>query len=55
MLTIQDLCYLDERYRMNTPGTVNNNWNFRLDKKLLTPELTKKLLTLTINSNRYYE
>ena len=55
VLTIQDLCYLDENYRMNTPGTVKNNWNFRLDKELLTPELTKRLLTLTINSNRFYE
>ena len=55
ILTIQDLCYLDENYRMNTPGTVKNNWNFRLDKELLTPELTKRLLTLTINSNRFYE
>lgn len=55
VLTIQDLCYLDENYRMNTPGTVENNWNFRLDEKLITPELTKRLLTLTVNSNRYYE
>ena len=55
ILTFQDLCYLDENYRMNTPGTVENNWNFRANKNLFTPELTQRLLKLTINANRYFE
>ncbi len=55
VLTFQDLCYLDETYRMNTPGTVDNNWNFRCEQKFFTDELQKRLLTLTVNANRYHE
>ncbi|MCL2162873.1 MAG: 4-alpha-glucanotransferase [Oscillospiraceae bacterium] len=35
IVPIQDLCGLGSEARMNTPGTVNGNWSFRVTNELL--------------------
>jgi len=52
IFTMQDLMLLDESYRMNTPGTIKNNWLFTLPKNYKTNELIKKIKTLTIIAKR---
>jgi 4-alpha-glucanotransferase len=48
----QDLLALPAAYRMNTPGTVEHNWQFRLEPGALTAELAQRLRTLTEKHNR---
>ena len=52
IFTVQDILYLDERYRMNTPGTEKDNWNFVLPKNKLTNKLAEQLRKLVIAANR---
>lgn len=52
VLSAQDLLYLDERYRMNTPGTIEGNWSFRLPDNCFTKDLEEKLLQYAISSKR---
>ena len=52
ILSMQDLLYLDERYRMNIPGTPEDNWKFVLPKNYRKKELEKNLLALTISASR---
>ncbi len=52
IFTIQDLLYLDEKFRMNTPGTIQNNWGFMLNKNYLSKELTQRLKRITFIANR---
>lgn len=52
ILSMQDLLYFDERFRMNTPGKVGDNWGFRLNKNYLTKDFVKRLKNLTILANR---
>lgn len=40
---IQDALGLGSEARMNTPGTVEGNWTFRVDSGQLTPELAGRL------------
>ena len=40
---MQDLLGLDGKSRMNTPGTVGSNWNWRLSPGGLTEELSARL------------
>jgi len=42
---MQDI--LDHRARMNTPGTVANNWLWRLTPNLATKPLARKLAAVT--------
>ena len=44
---MQDWLGLDNGSRMNVPGTVDNNWSWRMDSKMLTEALLEELLTLT--------
>lgn len=46
VLPIQDLLLLDSSARMNSPGTVGNNWHWRLDSTVIKPELIKKISRL---------
>jgi len=39
IIPMQDYLDLGTEARMNIPGTVDGNWEWRLDKKLYTPEL----------------
>ncbi len=39
---IQDILCLDDSCRLNTPGTINNNWRWKLNKPLETIDLDLK-------------
>ncbi|MDL2280286.1 4-alpha-glucanotransferase [Selenomonadales bacterium OttesenSCG-928-I06] len=53
ILPIQDILFLDEDSRMNTPGTVGqNNWSWFLDYDSLTADVVRKLKEWTWLSNR---
>lgn len=43
IVTAQDLLGLDSLARMNTPGTLGNNWSWRAGENCFTPELARKL------------
>ncbi len=47
IIPVQDWLGLDNSARMNTPGTVEINWSWRLADGALTPELAEDMLTLT--------
>ncbi|KLT64343.1 malto-oligosyltrehalose synthase [Pedobacter sp. BMA] len=47
ILPMQDILGLDERSRMNTPGTRTGNWGWRLKKGYLTDRLSKEWSRLT--------
>ena len=49
---MQDFLGLDNSARMNTPGTTENNWQWRLNKKHLNDKLTNWIYELTKNSDR---
>jgi 4-alpha-glucanotransferase len=44
---LQDMLRLGSEARMNTPGTVEHNWGWRLRPKMLTPGLAGGVRTLT--------
>lgn len=44
---IQDYLGLDDSSRINIPGTVGNNWRWRMKKGLLTKKLAKKIYKYT--------
>jgi malto-oligosyltrehalose synthase/4-alpha-glucanotransferase len=44
ILPIQDVLGLDETARMNMPGSVENNWLWRLEPGQITPEINALLL-----------
>lgn len=52
MLPFQDLLELDERYRMNTPGTTEGNWGWRFDWNQVNQELSQKMKALNQLYNR---
>jgi len=52
IVPIQDVLRLDESYRMNTPGTANGNWQYRLTPKALSKELAQQLKYLSTLSDR---
>ncbi len=43
ILPLQDVLFLDGTARMNTPGTVGDNWSWRLAPGLLTPQIAARL------------
>ncbi|MCY2963209.1 MAG: 4-alpha-glucanotransferase [Planctomycetota bacterium] len=47
VVPIQDLLELGTEARMNIPGTPEGNWRWRLDRSLVTPELTERLRKMT--------
>jgi 4-alpha-glucanotransferase len=44
---IQDYLGLGSEARINTPGTAEGNWRWRLLPGELTPELAKKIAAMT--------
>jgi len=52
IIPIQDWAGLDNSARMNTPGTVDNNWSWRMKADLITDELTEDVLAMTKRFNR---
>lgn len=52
LFPMQDILGLGASARMNFPGKVNGNWNWRLDPTLLTDELVTFLRQLTLEGDR---
>ena len=52
IIPLQDLLELGSEARMNTPGTAEGNWQWRMQDKVLTVELAQKLHDLTISCGR---
>lgn len=49
---VQDILGYAGRFRMNTPGKLNNNWNWKLTDGRLTPEIMHRLRKLSLLYNR---
>ena len=47
VIPMQDFLELGSEHRMNTPGTTEGNWSWRLDESALTSDLAKRLKNLT--------
>ena len=47
IVPIQDWLGLDNSARMNTPGTVENNWTWRMKKDLIPETLGDEILAIT--------
>ena len=43
VIPLQDVLMLDDRFRMNIPGTPSGNWRFRLTEEMLKEELAEGL------------
>ncbi|AEG60810.1 4-alpha-glucanotransferase [Desulforamulus ruminis] len=52
IIPLQDILCLDSDARMNFPGTVGGNWEWRLRPGSLTPELQERLARLSVLYNR---
>jgi len=55
VVPMQDVLRLDENHRMNTPGTEDGNWQYRLAFDALDKELAKQLKYLSTLSDRNIE
>ncbi len=53
ILPMQDVLDLDEKSRMNIPGTVLGNWEWRMQKENLTDALSSSLACLTDRYQRF--
>jgi len=52
IIPMQDVLGLDSTSRMNTPGTIGGNWEWRMNPGLLTREIKQRVFNLTKNSKR---
>jgi 4-alpha-glucanotransferase len=52
IVPLQDILGLGGEARMNVPGTVNGNWEWQLDRELLTKEVANWLKKLALDSGR---
>ncbi|MDW7761617.1 MAG: 4-alpha-glucanotransferase [Acidobacteriota bacterium] len=52
ILPLQDILGLDERARMNTPGTTRGNWTWRFRPSRFSPEIKRRLREWTETSGR---
>ena len=55
IIPLQDLLKLDSEARMNTPGTVGDNWNWRFNWPMISNSRKKFLKDITIKYNRRFE
>ena len=53
IVPMQDLLELDSRARMNIPGTIEGNWQWRFDWRMMKKKQWKFLRKLTKKYNRY--
>ncbi len=53
IVPLQDVCCLGTNARMNTPGTVDNNWRWRYRADALRPEYGDRLLEMAEIYGRY--
>ncbi|MCF7857723.1 MAG: 4-alpha-glucanotransferase [Candidatus Cloacimonetes bacterium] len=49
---LQDFLCLDNKARMNTPGTTQGNWQWKLENEQLTPDLANNIKAITQQSSR---
>ena len=49
---MQDILSLGSKARMNTPGTTENNWRWRMQSEHLSPELCDNIASLVRDSGR---
>ncbi len=52
IIPMQDILGLGSEARFNTPSTLGGNWEWRIDKKALTKELSTKLKEMVVRYNR---
>ena len=52
IIPMQDVLELDGKHRMNTPGTIKNNWIWHFDWPQLTPKLKAQFAQAIRQSNR---
>ncbi len=52
IVPIQDYMGADDSARINTPGTVGNNWTWRITSEELTKELSQDILKMTKSYSR---
>jgi 4-alpha-glucanotransferase len=52
VLPMQDILGLGSDNRMNTPGTIENNWNWQFSWDQLTPETAQKFKSLLATAHR---
>jgi len=52
IVPLQDLLHLDERHRMNRPGTTKGNWTWRLEQGQLSHALATRLRALAEATGR---
>jgi 4-alpha-glucanotransferase len=52
MIQMQDVLGLGDEARMNTPGIVGGNWNWKLERGALTPALARVLRAATRDAGR---
>ena len=50
---IQDYLGLDDSARINKPGSIGNNWKWRMKKGMINKKLSRKIAELTIMYDRY--
>jgi len=49
---LQDILGLDSSARMNIPGTIEKNWEWRFRESQITEDIKNKMLELTRKSDR---
>jgi 4-alpha-glucanotransferase len=52
IIPMQDILGLDGASRMNFPGTIEGNWQWRYQDNQLTPEIEQQLLNMTETFDR---
>ncbi|MGB4437922.1 MAG: 4-alpha-glucanotransferase [Sedimentibacter sp.] len=52
IVPMQDFLCLNSEARINTPSTLGGNWQWRIEKELLTDGLAQKIKTMVNQSNR---
>jgi 4-alpha-glucanotransferase len=52
IIPLQDILGLDRESRMNTPGTIEGNWQWRVENDSLTPEIREWLQNLAMKYKR---
>jgi len=52
IIPMQDFLSLGSEDRMNTPGTIENNWTWQFRWDQMTPEITEKIAGLVQISGR---
>ena len=52
IIPLQDILGLDSSARMNTPGTIGDNWEWRYGREALNKDIKTKFKSITEKSNR---